>query len=236
MSDQPLYKHDCDRCTFLGNYNGHDLYFCNQFKSIPTVVARFGNELEEYKSGLGILDTELLEAATRAKEKGILKETMTPGLKKAFEKYKKQPSCIRNGANAHGVPTDAISVYKRQMTELADTIQHQLLIIERSSWVDAFIVNDLVDIVSLHNFFIRLDDRCNIDLNEHFNHEVIKLITELFSNIREFVKNESTSNLIAISSAIIKEQCMQDNTPVANVYNWFFRTKRAKFLLWEGKI
>lgn len=44
------YPHHCKECTFLGHYNGHDLYFCSQGLR-PTVMARFGSD-DQYVSGL----------------------------------------------------------------------------------------------------------------------------------------------------------------------------------------
>ena len=35
----PSFKHDCDKCLFLGHYDGHDLYYCAQ-QLTPTVIAR----------------------------------------------------------------------------------------------------------------------------------------------------------------------------------------------------
>jgi hypothetical protein len=43
------YKHDCKKCIYLGDYLEYDLYFCEKE---PTVIARYGNEGEEYISGL----------------------------------------------------------------------------------------------------------------------------------------------------------------------------------------
>lgn len=49
----PKFTHDCQKCVFLGNYKwrkeDYDLYFC---ATEPTVIARYGNEGPEYKSGL----------------------------------------------------------------------------------------------------------------------------------------------------------------------------------------
>jgi hypothetical protein len=47
------YKHDCNKCVFLGNYNEYDLYFCaiGNFMVEPTVIARYGED-GDYLSGL----------------------------------------------------------------------------------------------------------------------------------------------------------------------------------------
>ena len=46
-----LFKHDCDKCIPLGVIKGHDLYFCAQH-GCATVVARYGDNGEDYYSGL----------------------------------------------------------------------------------------------------------------------------------------------------------------------------------------
>lgn len=72
--EKPLFRHDCDKCTFLGRHAGHDLYFCPQGGLVPTVIARFGDDGPDYVSGLPLADAipEIAEAKRRAKEKGLL--------------------------------------------------------------------------------------------------------------------------------------------------------------------
>lgn len=72
MADKPKFLHDCDNCTFLGSFNGHDLYHCMQDGHMPTVIARFGSEGHKYKSGLvfATTDPELGEARRRAADAG----------------------------------------------------------------------------------------------------------------------------------------------------------------------
>ena len=51
----PIYKHDCDICVFLGSYQLHldyDLYVC---KAGKTLVARWGSEENQYDSGLALI-------------------------------------------------------------------------------------------------------------------------------------------------------------------------------------
>lgn len=61
MNQVPVYKHDCDKCVFLGNmpYSGSfvpegvisvDLYVCC-LDSRVTFIARFGNDPGDYMSG-----------------------------------------------------------------------------------------------------------------------------------------------------------------------------------------
>lgn len=57
-----MWKHNCSKCTFLGTFDRHDLYYCNYFSDImknslpgekkpgPTVIARYGSKKPEYKS------------------------------------------------------------------------------------------------------------------------------------------------------------------------------------------
>ena len=47
-----MWRHDCDRCHFLGTEDNHDLYVCD--KSVkglgPSVIARYGDKGAEYLS------------------------------------------------------------------------------------------------------------------------------------------------------------------------------------------
>jgi len=73
------FSHDCDACVYLGSDEKNDFYFCK--KAIPTVIARFGNNGEDYTSGLTAatlcwergLDVPLVSALRLAKEKGLIK-------------------------------------------------------------------------------------------------------------------------------------------------------------------
>lgn len=74
--ETPTFTHDCDECKFLGQIHDeilYDLYFCPQ-GGRPTVIARFGNEGSQYKSGLygGMHDLVLYEAKKRATARGHL--------------------------------------------------------------------------------------------------------------------------------------------------------------------
>lgn len=42
----PLHEHDCKNCQFLGCWNTYDLYFCENQKLGPTIIARFGKDGE----------------------------------------------------------------------------------------------------------------------------------------------------------------------------------------------
>ena len=51
----PIYKHDCDFCIYLGSYQlylDYDLYLC---KAGKTLVARWGSEGNQYDSGLALI-------------------------------------------------------------------------------------------------------------------------------------------------------------------------------------
>lgn len=65
-----LFTHDCEDCLPLGQYDGHDLYFCTQGGNALTVIARYGNGGHEYQSGLegAALSEPLAEAKRRAIE------------------------------------------------------------------------------------------------------------------------------------------------------------------------
>ena len=64
----PIYKHDCDVCIYLGIYQlvlDYDLYLCQASK---TVIARWGSEGYQYDSGLALIthDFATAVAARRA--------------------------------------------------------------------------------------------------------------------------------------------------------------------------
>ena len=60
------YIHDCDNCKFLGTYKHYDLYVCARNNTADTVIARFGDEPHEYKSGIGFSFGQIPEL-TRAR-------------------------------------------------------------------------------------------------------------------------------------------------------------------------
>jgi hypothetical protein len=71
------YEHTCEDCKPLGEFKEFDLYYCPQnmgSTSIPTVIARFG-ENGEYYSGLVFADKiePLGIAKARAIEAGYIK-------------------------------------------------------------------------------------------------------------------------------------------------------------------
>lgn len=65
------YVHDCENCTYLGEFGTFDLYHCDTGTAFPTVIARYGNEGENYKSGMSGLDPELIVAKFRARQRGL---------------------------------------------------------------------------------------------------------------------------------------------------------------------
>jgi len=69
-----LFPNSSDAQTFLGSFDGHDLYFDPQV-GIPTVIARFGPNGPDYKSGIpfAAVDQHLNEALQRALTRGLLK-------------------------------------------------------------------------------------------------------------------------------------------------------------------
>ena len=80
-SRSPRFKHDCDRCVFLGEHQAHDLYFCEACAGGPTVIARYGSEGKQYTSGLELaaVDPLLAEARERAVHRGLLSPRRGPG-------------------------------------------------------------------------------------------------------------------------------------------------------------
>ena len=72
--ENPQYQHDCDTCTFLGQYKNYDLYFCPQ-RGLPTVIARWSDNGPDYTSGMVFAKNgtskPLVEALKRANKMGI---------------------------------------------------------------------------------------------------------------------------------------------------------------------
>jgi hypothetical protein len=68
------FQHDCDACTYLGEFRGQDLYFCDECSVGPTVIARYGSDGRQYTSGmeLAAVDPLLGEAQRRALERGLM--------------------------------------------------------------------------------------------------------------------------------------------------------------------
>ena len=51
------FKHDCNKCEFLGHYWDCDVYRCKE-----SIIARFGNKRHEYVNGrIDIILRELFE-------------------------------------------------------------------------------------------------------------------------------------------------------------------------------
>lgn len=82
---EPFYPHDCTQCVFLGRYDGYDVYVCPQHGS-PTIVARYGDDGHEYKSGGTIHshDEVLSWGLGEAFARGFLKLDTTVALENAI--------------------------------------------------------------------------------------------------------------------------------------------------------
>lgn len=84
MKQIPLYKHDCPRCVFLGQYEHlYDLYFCDQgalgnYGTMPTVICRISDVPHDYTSGIEFAREgglpELIEARRRAETMGLIRK------------------------------------------------------------------------------------------------------------------------------------------------------------------
>lgn len=70
------YKHDCDKCKPLGQFDEYDLYFCNQGGRISTVIARDGDEESDYISGLHVNLFQLKIAQAMAIELGYMDDSL----------------------------------------------------------------------------------------------------------------------------------------------------------------
>lgn len=70
------FQHDCEKCVPLGRESDHDLYFCEQGGMGPTLIARWGDEGPDYKSGMVLagIDNEITRALDLAIGMGLLGE------------------------------------------------------------------------------------------------------------------------------------------------------------------
>jgi hypothetical protein len=75
MNERPLFRHDSTDHTFLGVFQGHDLYFSPQ-GGLPTVIARYGDNGPDYASGMALAEANsiLYEARERAIAMGLYAE------------------------------------------------------------------------------------------------------------------------------------------------------------------
>lgn len=57
-TEQPKWKHDCERCRFLGRYehmgDTYDLYSCTDATRGPTLIARWSSEPSLYMSSMAV--------------------------------------------------------------------------------------------------------------------------------------------------------------------------------------
>src|SRR5581483_8582578 len=67
----PRYKHDHTCCTYLGQYDNCDLYFCPQSGIIPTVIARYSDYSPDYTSGLEAGKNGLIPALAVAYNRAV---------------------------------------------------------------------------------------------------------------------------------------------------------------------
>ena len=67
----PKFKHDCQCCTFLGSFEGSDLYHCAQ-GGFPTVIARHSEEDGDYTSGMSFVG--VIPALTEAHKRAVAKK------------------------------------------------------------------------------------------------------------------------------------------------------------------
>lgn len=63
----PRFPHDCARCRYLGPFHKWDLYYCPVGGLPDTVIARYGENGEDYTSGVALsgLHPALAEARYR---------------------------------------------------------------------------------------------------------------------------------------------------------------------------
>jgi hypothetical protein len=71
--NEPLHRHDCGACEFLGQFNGADLYFCPAGNEL---VARRSSAYDDYTAGpaeIKFHNALLSEARRRATNLKLIK-------------------------------------------------------------------------------------------------------------------------------------------------------------------
>lgn len=66
--ETPRFEHECDGCTFIGHVDGKDVYYCLQGNTMPTIVLRYGDKPEEYRSAIQYFHSLPRELQSRARE------------------------------------------------------------------------------------------------------------------------------------------------------------------------
>ena len=68
-TEKPMFKHDCDKCAYLGSLPHGDMYACKD-----TVIFRYGSDGPDYLSGIDFVPSipELRKAYEIAVNKGML--------------------------------------------------------------------------------------------------------------------------------------------------------------------
>lgn len=70
----PIHEHDCDQCKPLGQFNGQDLYYCDQKPFGWTLISRFGKHGDYCSGGWKTENKQMVEARRRAIAAGYVKE------------------------------------------------------------------------------------------------------------------------------------------------------------------
>lgn len=75
--EMAIHKHDCDRCKFLGSFNGQDLYYCPAYDPTHpktwTLISRFGSNGDYCSGGWKTNHPQMIEARRRAVKAGYIK-------------------------------------------------------------------------------------------------------------------------------------------------------------------
>jgi len=66
MKTKPLFGHDCDKCRYIGTYNGSDLYACGIDGTIDTIIYRHSNDDMDYENGIVFNNRVLIPSIVNA--------------------------------------------------------------------------------------------------------------------------------------------------------------------------
>ncbi len=71
------FKHDCDRCMFLGHFGGYDVYRCNQKVLGVTYLARCSDDPGDYSSYPKEIFERILQAGVKCGDESMSFEQFT---------------------------------------------------------------------------------------------------------------------------------------------------------------
>ena len=119
----PRFRHDCDRCVYLGRFDyhvrgrfyRHDLYWCASLSldSLASFIARFGDDGPEYRSSHPP-EAFCVDYDPSAMERVTLARAIEVGLYRPWERRRQLEGVIRCAVEdlEFGMPDEALVMLK----------------------------------------------------------------------------------------------------------------------------